>query len=241
MSNQPVTDYEKLYHIMNKRRGLEHQTLGEACGLLTALYASLIERDKLFQGDSISWERAALNDAMVKLNNLLDIFIETDRMVEASAIMGPDPQLQVVTGGKGPIDTQDSIDYVSGFAFAREDILREIDRQVEGFLLKLDNRFFLKRFNAAKTAIKLLMIERSAIPGTVALYKKIAEQIGGTKDSAERNLRSFRESEKVRNSDFYIENLSDYNSDNSTFYWKAVQIIETELSDGTIEYLWKKK
>lgn len=122
-----------------------------------------------------------------------------------------------------------------------EDILFEIDRQVMSFLQKLDQRQNLKRFTAAKTAITLLMIERSAIPGCNALYKRIAEQVGGTKGSAERNLRSYRESERVRNSDYYIQNLSDYNSDNSTFYWRAVQLIEVELSDEIIQYLWKRK
>lgn len=121
------------------------------------------------------------------------------------------------------------------------DILREIDRQIESFLLKLEQRQNLKCFIAAKTAIRLLMIERSEIPCTTALYQRIAEQVGGTKGAAERNLRSFRESERVRNSDYYIENLSDYDSDNTTFCWRAVQLIETALSDEIIQYLWKRK
>lgn len=131
--------------------------------------------------------------------------------------------------------------FTSRLPLKLDDILCEIDHQIENFLLRLDQRQFLKSFTAAKTAIRLLMIERAEIPGSGALCQRIAEQVGGTKVSAERNLRSFRESERVCSSDYYVENLSGYNSDNSTFYWRAVQLIEAGLSDEIIQYLWKRK
>jgi len=117
------------------------------------------------------------------------------------------------------------------------DILSEIDHTIEGFLFRLDHRYHMKRFVSAKTALKTLLLEESEIKSMTDLYKKTAEQIGGTGAGVERNLRSFREKLRECNTDYYLKNLADYNINNSSFYWGALRVLKSELGGGVLRSL----
>lgn len=199
MSSQYETDYEKLYHMMNHRRGEEYQKLKATYDSFTGLYAELVQKDKLSRGGPVSQARHLCSEAMVLLTGLMDAFIETDRQLEACAVTQPEPW--------------------------------ELDLLIESFLFRLNPRFHLKRFTAAKTALRLLLTEEAATSSMGVLYQKTAEQMGGTKGSAERNLRSFRKSAGENASGYYRENLAAYNSNNGVFYWNALRVLKAELND----------
>jgi len=100
MSSQSETDYEKLYHLMNRRRGEELQKLKETYDSFTDLYVGLVLRDKLFHNDSISWERNFCSEAMLLLTRLMDTFTETDRLMEYCVETQGEPVIEMILGGK---------------------------------------------------------------------------------------------------------------------------------------------
>jgi len=117
----------------------------------------------------------------------------------------------------------------------QDDRMHEIDHQVEDFLLRLNPKYHTKQFMAAKTAMKFLLTENKSIPSMGTLYQKTAEQMGGTKCGAERNLRTFRKTAEENGSDYYHEKLAAYNSNNGDFYWNAFRILKMEISNEQIQ------
>lgn len=105
----------------------------------------------------------------------------------------------------------------------------DMNATIDAFLFKLDHRFHLKRYTAAKAALGILLREGKQIKSMNALYEKTVEITGGTKYSIERNLRSYRDGVKEADTDFYRANLARYNTNNSDFYWNALRLLGQEI------------
>lgn len=100
LSTVSKTDYEQLYHLLNRRRREELQKLEDACRSLADGYAGILQRDSLSQQGLYSRERAMYNDAMVRLSELADTFYETDRQLDRCAATQGEPVIEVLSGGK---------------------------------------------------------------------------------------------------------------------------------------------